>query len=63
MHVKIIEPSHYFPNGTLCRFPKLWVTGLTAIYLAALTPAEDEEIDLVAKLMTVSVTNLRIQDI
>jgi radical SAM superfamily enzyme YgiQ (UPF0313 family) len=63
MHVKIIEPSHYLPNGTLCRFPKLWVTGLTAIYLAALTPAEykvsvcnevledidfDEEIDLVA---------------
>jgi len=23
MHVKIIEPSHYLPNGTLCRYPKM----------------------------------------
>jgi radical SAM superfamily enzyme YgiQ (UPF0313 family) len=63
MNIKVIEPSQYLPNGALCRFPKLWVTGLTAIYLAALTPGEynvsvcnevledidfDEEVDLVA---------------
>ncbi len=42
MRIKIIEPSSYLPDGTLVRYPRLWVTGLTGIHLASLTPQEHE---------------------
>ncbi|MBI5236156.1 MAG: B12-binding domain-containing radical SAM protein [Deltaproteobacteria bacterium] len=38
MNIKIIEPSSYGMDGKLIRNPRMWITGLTAIHLAALTP-------------------------
>ncbi|MEK6790792.1 MAG: hypothetical protein AABY45_03720 [Deltaproteobacteria bacterium] len=38
MNVKIIKPSSYGMDGKLIRNPRMWITGLTAIHLAALTP-------------------------
>jgi radical SAM superfamily enzyme YgiQ (UPF0313 family) len=62
MRIRIIDPSYYQRDGQPARYPKLWVTGLTGVHLAALSaphdvdlsfdvfgePDYDEPLDLVA---------------
>lgn len=44
MRIRIIDPSYYQRDGNPARYPKLWVTGLTAVHLAALSAGHDVDV-------------------